>query len=140
MPDAKTTKPSLPDEVDAYIAALKHPLVKVVRLTRETVLSASPSIGEEIKWNAPSFFFKGKMAPSDPKLYLRYLVNFNLFRKDCLRLIFLRAGEIPDPAGLLQGDYKDGRRLVLFSSMDEVKANAAALKRILRAQLEQIEQ
>ena len=138
MPDAKTGKPTAHEEVDAYLAALKHPLKEVVRRTREIVLSASPTIGEEIKWNAPCFFFKGKMAPSDPKLYLRYLVNFNLFRKDCLRLVFLRAGDVPDPTGLLQGDYADGRRLALFSSVEDAEAKSAALKKILRAQLKQI--
>jgi hypothetical protein len=138
MPDARTTKPSAPAQVEAFLAALDHPLARLVRRARKTVLSASPSIGEEIKWSAPAFFFKGQLPPSDPKLYLRYLVIFNLYRKDCLRLVFWRAGDVPDPTGLLMGDYKDGRRLVLLSSAAELDASSAALKKILRAQVAQI--
>ncbi len=56
-----------------------------------------------------------------------------------LRLVFVRAGDVPDPTGLLQGAYKDGRRLVLLSSVEDVDTKSAALKKTLRAQLEQIE-
>lgn len=79
------------------------------------------------------------MVPSDLKLYARYLANFNLFRKECLRLIFLNAGKVADPTGLLEGDYADGRRLALFASVAEVEAKSAALKKILRALVKQIE-
>ena len=135
----KTIKPSQPEQVDTFLRALDHPLLSVVRKAREAVLSASPSIGEEIKWNAPSFYYAGQMKPTDPKLYARYLVSFNLFKKDCLRLIFLRAGGLSDPTGLLEGDYEDGRRIALLSSLADIRAKAPALKAVLRQQLAQIE-
>src|SRR5215831_5735689 len=82
-------------------------------------LEADPEIEEEIKWNAPTFFFTGHMKPSDPKEYKRYLVVFNLFKKDCIRLVFWGGARADDESGFLQGDYADGRRLAMFSSMQD---------------------
>src|SRR5258708_1761653 len=121
-------KPSAPAEVNKYMSALKHPLSEVVEALRQVILKTAPEIGEEIKWNAPAFFFTGEMKPSDPKEYKRYLVVFNLFRKDCIRLVFWRGANVRDESGLLEGDYADGRRLALFSSMADVKSRSRALR------------
>ena len=82
------TKPSEPEKVDAYMQGLTHPLAKVVEALRRIILSTDREIGEEIKWNAPTFFYSGEMKTSNPKEYKRYLVVFNLYRKDCIRLVF----------------------------------------------------
>ena len=82
------TKPSEPDKVDAYMKRLKHPLTDVVEALRQVILSTDHEIGEEIKWNAPSFFYSGEMKSFNPKEYKRYLIVFNLYRKDCIRLVF----------------------------------------------------
>ena len=119
---------------------LKHPLKDVVEALRQIILKADRAVGEEIKWNAPSFFFTGEMEPSDPKLYRRYLVIFNLFRKDCVRLVFWGGANAKDPTGLLEGTYADGRRLALFRDMDAVKSNAKALGNIVRDQLKALRQ
>jgi hypothetical protein len=66
-----TTKPSKADKVDTYVKGLTHPLADVVAALRQIILKTDPQIGEEIKWNAPTFFFAGEMKPSDPKLYKR---------------------------------------------------------------------
>jgi len=39
----------------------------------------------------------------------------------------------------LTGEYADGRRLALFSSMEEVKAKTAALQSAIRSWLETLE-
>ena len=117
-----TTKSSEPDKVDAYIKGLTHPLADVVIALRQIILKTDSEIGEEIKWNAPSFFFTGEMKPSDPKKYKRYLVIFNLFKKDCLRLVFWNGGKVDDKFKFLEGDYADGRRLALFHGMQDVKS------------------
>lgn len=44
-----TTKPSDSAAVDAYMRKLKHPLADLAALLRSTILSAFPTIGEEIK-------------------------------------------------------------------------------------------
>ena len=130
--ESLTTKRSEPEKVDAYMKVLKHPLADVVEALRRIILSTDKEIGEEIKWNAPTFFYAGEMAPSDPKKYKRYLIVFNLFKKDCIRLVFPSGAKVDDGSGLLEGDYADGRRLAMFSNMQEVKTKKAGLQQVIR--------
>jgi hypothetical protein len=53
-----STKPSEPEKVDAYMRGLKHPLGDVVEALRRIILSTDREIGEEVKWNAPAFFYR----------------------------------------------------------------------------------
>lgn len=117
----------------AYMQGLVHPLADVAEALRKTILSADPEIGEEIKWNAPAFFYSGEMKPPDPKKkYNRYLAVFNLHKNDCIRLVFLSGARVGDRSGLLEGDYEDGRRLALFHNMQEVKAKKTPLESVIR--------
>jgi hypothetical protein len=127
-----STKPSEPEKVDAYMNDLKHPLADVVEALRRIILKVDAEIGEEIKWNAPTFFYSGEMAPSDPKKYKRYIVVFNLFKKDCIRLVFPSGARVDDGSGFLKGNYADGRRLALFSNLDEVRSKKTALQQVIR--------
>ena len=134
----KETKPSDPEAVDAYMKKLKHPLAALTESLRQTILAADRSIGEEIKWNAPAFFYTGAMQPFDPKEYRRHLVVFNFFRKDCIRLVFWHGDRAKDKSGLLEGDYADGRRLAHISTAKDLAARKKALVAVLRAQLRHI--
>jgi hypothetical protein len=133
------TKPSEPDKVDAYMQRLKHPLGDVVEALRQAILSTDRGIGEEIKWNAPSFFFSGEMKSFDPKEYKRYLIVFNLYRKDCIRLVFPSGARVKDKSGLLEGNYPDGRRLALFSSLQDVKSKKASLQAVIKVWIETLD-
>ncbi len=126
-----TGKASEPEKVDAYMRRLKHPLAKVVEDLRQIILSTEKEIGEEIKWNAPTFFYAGKMKATDPKEYQRYIVIFNLFRQDCIRLVFPSGAKVKDATGLLEGDYADGRRLAMFYSLKDVKSKQKALRAVI---------
>lgn len=126
------TKPSEPDKVDAYMQKFKHPLKDVVAELRRTILSTDNEIGEEIKWNAPTFFYAGEMKPSDPKKYKRYMIVFNLYQTDCIRLVFPSGAKINDDSGLLQGDYADGRRLAFFHSLEELQSQTRPLQQAIR--------
>jgi hypothetical protein len=134
-----TTKSSEPDKVDEFMERLAHPLTDVVGALRQIILAADPEIGEEIKWNAPTFFYTGAMKPSDPKQYKRYLVVFNLFKKDCIRLVFWGGAKVNDKSGFLEGDYADGMRLALFRSMQDVKSKKKVLQYTLREQLKHLD-
>jgi hypothetical protein len=125
------TKPSDPDKVDAYMQKLKHPLAEVVAALRKIILCTDDEIGEEIKWNAPTFFYAGEMAPSDPKKYKRYIIVFNLYQKDCIRLVFPSGAKVKDTSGFLQGDYADGRRLAFFRNLEEVKSQTKPLQQAI---------
>jgi hypothetical protein len=129
---SSSTKRSEPEKVDAYMNDLKHPLADVVEALRRIILKTDAEIGEEIKWNAPTFFYAGEMAPFNPKEYKRYIVVFNLFRKDCIRLVFPKGAKVDDGSGFLEGDYADGRRLALFSNMDEVRTKKTELQQVIR--------
>jgi hypothetical protein len=136
---AAHTKPSEPEKVDAYLRGLKHPLAKVVEALRKIILGTDPEIGEEIKWNAPSFFYAGDMEPFNPKEYKRHIIVFNLFQKDCIRLVFPTGARVNDKSGLLEGDYADGRRLALFHNIDEVARKQAPLQSTIRKWLETLD-
>lgn len=47
------------EKVNEYMANIQHPLADVLEALRQ--------IGEEIKWNALTFYFTGAMLPSPPK-------------------------------------------------------------------------
>ena len=98
---------------------------------RSFILKIDKNIGEGIFWNAPTFYFTGKMKPFDPKLYKRYIVGFNFFKQDAVRLIFLQGADAKDPKGILEGDYTDGRRIISLKSMEEVKKYEKELKKII---------
>src|SRR5215470_1934479 len=140
MASKKTTKPSESDKVDEYMKRLKHPLSEVVEALRQIILKTDPKIGEEVKWNAPAFFYTGEMEPFNPKEYRRYLVVFNLFKKDCIRLVFWGGGKVNDTSGFLEGDYADGRRLAMFYNMEDVKSKQAKLQKIVKQQLKLLKQ
>ena len=134
-----TSKASAPEKVDAYMGKLKHPLTKVVADLRQIILSTHKEIGEEIKWNAPTFFYSGKMKATSAKEYRRYIVVFNLFKQDCIRLVFPSGAKVKDESGLLEGDYADGRRLAMFYSSKDVKSKEKALRAVIRKWLKLLE-
>jgi hypothetical protein len=134
MPN-RTTKPSDPAAVDAYMQALKHPLAALAAELRSTILAADRTIGEEIKWNAPAFFFTGAMEPFDPKEYRRHLVVFNFYRKDAIRLVFWRGDRANDETAFLEGQYPDGRRVATLSSVEQLESRKKTLVGILKAQV-----
>lgn len=138
VPDL-VTEASKPDQVDSWMRTMTHPLSTLVEALRATILAADADIGEEIKWNAPAFFFTGPMKPFSPKQYKRHVAVFNLHRKDCIRLIFPSGARIGDKSGLLQGDYADGRRVACFSDMADVHSKGAALQAAIRAWLESLD-
>jgi len=126
------TKRSETEKVDAFMAKLTHPLADVVAALRNIILSTDREIGEEIKWNAPAFFYSGELLPFNPKEYKRHIVVFNFQKQDCIRLVFPSGARVKDKSGLLQGDYPDGRRLALFHNMKEVESRKQILQRLVK--------
>ena len=126
------TKPSEPEKVDAYMAKITHPLADVVAALRKIILSTDRGIGEEIKWNAPAFFYTGELPRFNPKEHKRHIIVFNFYKQDCIRLVFPSGARVKDKSGLLEGDYPDGRRLAVFHDMKEVESRKAVLRRLIR--------
>lgn len=105
--------------VDEYLEELDHPLKAEVQEIRKIILAVSPQITEEVKWNAPSFS------------YTDYLATFNLHVTKHVHLVFhnIRIVQIESP--LLEGKFKD-RRMIFFTSMEDVKAKTPEVQRIVK--------
>ena len=134
----KATKLSASEMVTEHIQKLGNPYSETIETIRQIILSVDKEIGEQIKWNSPSFFYKGEMKPFDPKEYKRDIVVVN-FRKNKILLVFPTGAVINDKWGLLEGDYTDGRRLVTITDLKDVKAKERALKNVLREWLNLVE-
>lgn len=130
---AKTAAPKLSDEeqVSQHIKKLETTLGKTVQAIRKIILSTDKEIGERIKWNNPSFYYTGEMKAFDPKEYKREIAVFNLF-KGRIMLVFPSGAKVNDKSGLLEGDYKDGRRLIIFKDLKDVKTKEKTLRKILK--------
>jgi hypothetical protein len=132
------TKASETTKVDEYMKKFEHPLKDVLEELRKFILSIDKSIGEEIKWNAPTFFYTGEMKPSDPKEYKRYLVVSNVHNKDHIMLVLPHGANADDGSGFLEGTYADGRRLLKFYNMREVDSKKSKLKEVIIKLLNEI--
>jgi len=128
---AKATK--LPDQqqVTEHIQKLDPALRDVVEIIRKIILATDKEIGQRIKWNNPSFYYTGKMKPFDPKEYKSDIAVFNL-HKNRIMLVFPSGAKVNDNSGLLEGDYKDGRRTVIFKDLKDVKSKEKAVQNVIK--------
>jgi len=62
----------------------------------------------------------------------------NLHRGHAL-LVFPTGAIINDTSGLLEGDYKDGRRMATFLDMEAVKSKENALQEVIRTRVKLVE-
>ena len=65
------------EEVNQFMEKLDHPFKADVEMIREFIKKVNKDIAEQIKWNAPSFSYKGET-----------LVTFNLWEKNRIHLVF----------------------------------------------------
>ena len=134
MATKKTTRPKGTGEidVDAFVAASKHPLKREIDAIRAVIRGADKRIDESIKWNAPSYSVG------------EHFATFHLKRPDAVTVIFhtgakkrLRASKvvIDDRSGLLTWLAKD-RASVTLSDMTEIRAKRQAFADLVRQWLE----
>ena len=126
------------EKVDGYLNSLQHPLIEVVKYIRQLILKIDKNIGEGIYWNVPTFYFTGAMPPFDAKEYKRYLAGFVFNKQDCIKMVLLHGANADDKSTILEGTYADGRRLVVFKNMDEVKIKEKAFVNIIEQLIKQI--
>src|SRR4249919_67789 len=127
----KATPLSDQEQVTQHIQKLEPGLGKTIEVIRQIILSTDKEIGERIKWNNPSFYYRGEMKPFDPKEYKREIIVMNLF-KGRIMLVFPSGAKVNDTSGLLQGDYKDGRRITIFKDLADVKSKQKALQNVIK--------
>ncbi len=128
---AKSIKLTDTEQVTEHIKKLDPAVGKIVQTLRKIILSTDKEIGERIKWNNPSFYFTGEMKSFDPKEYKREIIVFNLY-KNRIMLVFPSGARVNDKSGLLEGDYKDGRRITVFKDLKDVSAREKDLQAVIR--------
>lgn len=108
--------------VDAFMAALDHPLKAEVETLRGIIRKASPKLSERIKWNAPSYF-----------LGAHDFAAFNLHQIEFVQLIvvFPKGKPAIDVDGLLEGEWVD-RRMAKFTSATDIEWKAKKLTGLVR--------
>lgn len=126
------------EQVAAHIAKLDPEFGKIISAIRKIILSTDKEIGERIKWNNPSFYYTGEMKPFDPKEYKREIVVFNLY-KGRIMLVFPSGAKVKDSTGLMEGDYKDGRRITILQDLKDVKAKEKALQKVIKEWLKLVD-
>jgi len=126
------------EQVNEHIAKLNSPLKEAAEYVRQSILKVDPVIGEQIKWNNPSFYYTGEMKAFNPKEYKRDIVVFNL-HKGRMMLVFPSGAKVNDTTGLLEGKFTDGRKTVVFADLDDVKAKEKDLQQIIKTWLSLIE-
>jgi hypothetical protein len=126
------------EQVSEHIKKLGPELSKPIQYLRELILATDKEIGERIKWNNPSFYYTGEMKPFDPKEYKREMIVFNLY-KGRIMLVFPSGAKVNDTTGLLEGDYKDGRRIVVFKDLDDIKSREKALQKVIETWLKLVD-
>jgi hypothetical protein len=126
------------EQVSEHIQKLDLVIKDAIAALRQIILSTDNQIGEHIKWNNPSFYYTGPMAPFDPKEYKRDIIVMNLL-KNRIMLVFPSGAKVNDTSGLLEGDYKDGRRTVVFKDLDDVRSKENALQNVIKAWLKLVE-
>lgn len=124
--------------VTDFIQQLDPEFSKLIQEIRKVILSTDKIIGEQIKWNSPSFFYQGEMEEYNPKEYKRDLVVVNA-RKGVALLVFPTGARIKDKSGILEGNYTDGRRMITFKNGAEVKAKAKDLQNVIKLWLAGVE-
>ena len=107
-------------EVDAWFERYDNPMKPVVQRIREIVLDADPRVDEVIKWQAPTFTYKGNIASFYPK------------SRQHASLMFHLGARIPGTFPSLEGSGDTSR---VFKVPDLAAADAARpeLESIVRA-------
>jgi hypothetical protein len=106
-------------DVDAWFAARAHPLTDAMQSARRLILEADDRVTESIKWQTPTFAYRGNIVSFNPA-------------KNVVSLMFHRGAEIPGDFPRLVGDGKLVR-VMRLADASEVAAAADELQAVVRA-------
>jgi hypothetical protein len=110
-------------EVDAWFAAYDNPMKAVVQRVREIIMAADERMEETIKWQAPTFMYKGNLASFFPKA------------KQHASLMFHTGASIPGDFPHLEGEGETARTMK-FADLAETEARKEELESIVQAWIE----
>lgn len=104
-------------EVDSWMSRYSNPKREVVQRVRHMVLAVDDRITETIKWDTPTFVYKGNIA------------SFYPHSMDHVTLVFHRGTRIPGTYPHLVPDSEDRAimRISSFAEAEEVREEIEAL-------------
>lgn len=105
------------EEVENWLRAYDNPMKPVVEKMREIILSADPRLDECVKWQAPTFTYKGNMASFFPR------------SKKHASLMFHKGALLPGDFPNLEGDGKEARSFKV-ADLDDLEQKTDELRRI----------
>jgi hypothetical protein len=106
-------------EVEAWFAEYDHPAKDAMLRVRELILG-DDRMAETIKWQSPTFVYKGNMA------------SFNPRTKAHVSLMFHTGATIPGSHPRLEGGGETARYMK-FADLDDVQQARTDLERIVAA-------
>ena len=109
--------------VDVWFETYDNPQKDLVQAVRAVVLDADQRVTEAIKWQAPTFTYRGNIASFYPK------------SKQHVSLMFHTGASLPDPTGLLEGTGETSR-VAKFLDAADLDAKADALRGLVAAWIE----
>ncbi|MDN3722887.1 DUF1801 domain-containing protein [Aequorivita sp. SDUM287046] len=124
--------------VTKHIERLPKEIQPAIEYLRQLMLSIDKNIAEQIKWNAPAFHYIGKMKSFDPKEYKQDILVMNL-RKNKIMCVLPTGATLTKNTNILEGDYTDGRRLITFKDLADIKAKENDLKKVIKEWLSLVE-
>lgn len=107
------------EEVEAWLAKYDNPMKDVVQRIREIILAADDRMDECIKWQAPTFTYKGNLASFFPR------------SKQHASLMFHLGAQIPGEHPRLEGTGDTGR-VMKVGSVAEAEEARADLESLVR--------
>jgi hypothetical protein len=107
-------------DVDAWFERYDNPLKELVQSVRDVILGTDERVSEVIRWQAPTFVYKGNIASFFPK------------SKQHVTLMFHQGASIEDPHGLLEGGGATSRS-AKFTDAADLASKRTALQAIIAA-------
>jgi hypothetical protein len=120
--------------VGNFVEALEHPHKTAIQELREFVRSIDPSINEEVKWNAPSFYLEDNFATLrvHPAPILQLVLHHGS-KKNASPKQFV----VPDPDGIVKWAAKD-RCVITFVSLADARSKMDSLRPIIASWIQQL--
>jgi len=107
-------------DVDAWFATRQHPRLELMQAIREVILAADPRISEALKWQTPTFAYRGN------------IVSINPQAKAYVSLLFHRGATISGEHPILEGGG-DVARYARIDSATDLAARRQELVAVVRA-------
>jgi hypothetical protein len=106
--------------VEAWFEKYENPMKPLVLAVRDLILEANPRMTETIKWQAPTFVYKGNLASFYPK------------SRQHVSLMFHTGAQIPGNFPSLEGSGEVSR-VMKFIDLEDLRGKEEELKAIVAA-------